>query len=111
MRFRLSFSIPLAVIVLAALPAVATASWDQHAVFQDDHNLLERSDAARERTLDELKALGVDVVKAQLSWSAVAPRGRKRPAGFVASDPARYPGLPRYDALVRDVQARGMSVM
>jgi hypothetical protein len=111
MRFRLSFSIPLAMLVLAILPAVAAASWDQHAVFQDDHNLLERGDAPRERTLDELKGLGVDVVKAQLSWSEVAPRGRKRPAGFVASDPARYPGWARYDALVRDVQARGMSVM
>ena len=111
MRFRLSFSIPLAMLVLAALPAIAAASWNQHAVFQDDHNLLERGDAARERTLDELRALGVDVVKAQLTWADVAPRGRHRPAGFVAADPATYPGWARYDALVRDAQARGMSVM
>src|SRR5918995_317489 len=111
MRFRLSFSILLAVLALTALPTVAAASWSQHAVFQDDHNLLERGDAARERTLDELRALGVDVVKAQLSWSEVAPTGRRRPADFVPADPAQYPGWARYDALVRDVQARGMSVM
>jgi hypothetical protein len=111
MHFRLSFSIPLALLALAALPAYAAASWSQHAVFQDDHNLLERGDAARERTLDELRGLGVDVIKAQLSWSEVAPRGRRRPTGFVAADPAQYPGWGRYDALVRDVEARGMSVM
>lgn len=111
MHFRLSFSIALAMLAVAALPASAVASWSQHAVFQDDHNLLERDDAARERTLDELRGLGVDVIKAQLSWSEVAPRGRKRPTGFVAADPAQYPGWARYDALVRDVQARGMSVM
>jgi len=111
MRFRLSFSIPLALLVLAASPAIAAASWSQTALFQDDHNLLERGDVAREQTLDELRALGVDVVKAQLGWAEVAPRGRKQPAGFVESDPATYPGWARYDALVRDVQARGMSVM
>jgi hypothetical protein len=111
MRLRLSFSIPLALLALAALPAVATAGWTQHAIFQDDHNLLERGDAARQRTLDELRTLGVDVVKAQLTWSEVAPRGRTRPTGFVAVDPAHYPGWGRYDALVRDAQARGMSVM
>ena len=111
MRLRLSFSIPLALLALAALPAVATASWTQHAIFQDDHNLLERGDAARQRTLDELRTLGVDVIKAQLTWSEVAPGGRTRPTGFVASDPAHYPGWGRYDALVRDAQARGMSVM
>jgi hypothetical protein len=111
MRVRLSFSIPLAMLALAVTPAVAAASWNQHALFQDDHNLLERGDATRERTLDELRGLGVDVVKAQLGWAEVAPRGRKQPAGFVASDPATYPGWARYDALVRDAQARGMSVM
>jgi hypothetical protein len=111
MRFRLSFSIPLAVLALAVVPGSAAASWNQHALFQDDHNLLERGDAARERTLDELKSLGVDMIKAQLSWAAVAPRGRHRPSGFVAADPAQYPGWARFDALVRDAQARGMSVM
>jgi hypothetical protein len=111
MRFRMSFSIPLAVIAMVALAEAASASWSQHAVFQDDHNLLERGDVVRERTLDELRGLGVDVIKAQLGWSAVAPRGRRRPAGFIASDPGQYPGWDRYDALVRDVQARGMRVM
>ena len=111
MRFRPSYSISLAFITLAALPAVATASWSQYAVFQDDHKLLERGDAVRERTLDELSGLGVDVIKAQLSWSEVAPRGPRRSAGFIATDPTQYPGWARYDALVRDVQARGMRVM
>jgi hypothetical protein len=111
MRFRLSYSIPLALIALALLPGVAAAGWNQHAVFQDDHNLLERGDAVRERTLDELRGLGVDVVKAQVSWSQVAPRGRRRPTGFIATNPAHYPGWGPYDALVRDAQARGMRVM
>jgi hypothetical protein len=111
MRLRLSYSIPLALILISVLPGVAAASWNQHAVFQDDHDLLERGDGVREQTLDELRGLGVDVIKAQLAWSAVAPSGRRQPAGFVAADPGHYPGWGRYDALVRDVQARGMRVM
>jgi hypothetical protein len=111
MRFRLIYSIPLALIALAVLPGVAAASWNQQAIFQDDHNLLERGDAVRERTLDELRGLGVDVIKAQLSWAEAAPRGRRRPTGFIASNPSHYPGWGRYDALVRDAQARGMRVM
>jgi hypothetical protein len=98
-------------LVLAAAPAGAAASWNQYAIFQDDHRLLERGDGVRERTLDELDRLGVDVIKAQVSWFSVAPRGRRRPAGFDGSDPTQYPGWARYDALVRGAQARGMRMM
>jgi hypothetical protein len=111
MRSRATLIILLAAAALGLLPATAAASWRQYALFQDDHQLLERGAAVRERTLDELRTLGVDVVKAQLSWSVAAPSGRRRPAGFDASDPSHYPGWGSYDDLVRDAQARGLRVM
>jgi hypothetical protein len=108
---RLSFAVLLGAVLLGMLPAAASASWRQHAVFEDNAMLLERGDAVREQTLDELSALGVDVVKAQLTMAAAAPGGRRRPRGFDGSDPSEYPGWGRFDALVRDVEARGMQVM
>ena len=46
---------------------------------------------ARDTTLSELQGLGVDVIKIQLNWDEVAPRTRRKPAGFDGSDPADYP--------------------
>lgn len=102
---------PLAIAGLCMLPAAAGASSGQVAIFQDDHTLLQTGDASRENLLNELDALGVDVVKAQLLWADVAPRGKRKPAGFDGSEPGQYPGWGRYDALVRDAQARGLRVM
>jgi len=93
------------------LPAAAGASRGQYALFQDDHLLLERGDAQRQATLDEVRGLGVDMIKVQLNWSSVAPGARRKPSGFDASDPSQYPGWAPYDAVLADVQARGFKVM
>ena len=111
MRSRLRLTILLALAVTAALPTAASASSRQYAIFQDDDQLLQRGDAVRDRTLDELDALGVDVIKAQLFWSRVAPGGRRKPAGFDGADPSQYPGWGPYDRLVQSAQARGLRVM
>ena len=94
-------------------PGPARAAVDQQTIMEDAAQLLERGPQARERALDELKALGVDVVKVRLIWRRVAPdpTSEAKPS-FDATDPAAYPpdAWARYDAVVRGVTARGMQV-
>src|SRR5687768_16377007 len=111
MRSRTLLTLLLILAGFSLLPAGADASSNQWDVFQHDSALLQAGDASRERLLDELDALGVDVIKAQLLWADAAPRGKRKPEGFDGSDPSQYPGWGRYDALVRDAQARGLRVM
>jgi hypothetical protein len=68
-------------------------------------------DGVREATLDELRGLGVDMIKVQLEWRAVAPDGPRRPEGFDGSDPGAYRGWQSYDEFVADARARGFEVM
>lgn len=98
-------------LALALLPAAAGAAVRQIAIFQDDNLLLESGDGQRAATLEEVRAMGVDMIKAQLSWADVAPGERRRPSGFDATDPSEYPGWGRFDVLLADAQARGFQVM
>src|SRR3954471_10703518 len=100
----------LSLAVLAAVPAVASASSKQVALFQDDRQLLQQGPAVRDQTLDELRSLGVDAIKFELDWNAAAPGSRTRPSGFDGRDPAAYDWAP-YDGLVSAAQARGFRVM
>jgi hypothetical protein len=105
-------TITIATLIAAAVAApTADASSRQVTIFQDDATLLQAGDAGRESLLNEVDALGVDVIKAQLLWADVAPRGKRKPRGFDASDPSEYPRWGAYDALVRDAEARGLRVM
>jgi hypothetical protein len=97
-------------LALALLPAAAGASVRQYALFQDDGLLVENGDAARTNTLDEVRSLGADMIKAQLNWSVVAPGGKRKPSGFDGADPSGYDWA-RFDALVADARARGFKVM
>ena len=103
----------LTLLVLTAAPAHASKT--QESIFQDDATLLGDDIDKRERTLDELQALGVDTVRALLLWNRIAPDAMSstRPADFDASDPSSYPAgnWGRVDALVRGAQARGMQVL
>src|SRR3954447_1431292 len=82
-------------------------------MLQDDKVLVSGSQSQRDARLDELKSLGVDIVKVRVSWRSVAPSGdsRTKPS-FNATDPAAYPasGWAPYDAVVRGANARGMGV-
>ena len=104
------------VAVLAALawPGAAAASTTQESTFQDDHLLVDGNAAVQARTLDTLKALGVDRVRVGLQWRLVAPApdAASKPDGFDASNPAAYPAgaWDRYDRLVRLAGARGLRV-
>jgi hypothetical protein len=97
-------------LALALLPAAAGASTRQFALFQDETLLVENG-ATRGPTLDEVRNLGVDMIKVQLNWATVAPGGRRKPRGFDGTDPSQYPGWARYDAVVSEAKARGFKVM
>src|SRR5436305_5418425 len=83
-------------------------------MFQDDDHLLYASDARVSRTLDQLKALGVNQIRATVLWKALAPAptATSPPAGFQAADPAAYPASSwaPYDRLVQQAGSRGIAV-
>ncbi len=58
-------------------------------------------------TLDEFASFGTDVVKVNLYWDAVAPKGRRKPAGFDGANPASY-AWGDYVSIAQAIRARGM---
>ena len=108
MRFK---TITLTLLLLALIPGAAAAGTGQLALFQDDDGLVNGGAGRRAATVSELQALGVDAVKIQLNWAEVAPRTKKKPAGFDGSDPADYPGWTKFDDAVRAAQNGGFRVM
>jgi hypothetical protein len=108
----IALALALAVLALAAA-APASASPTQPTILQDDPQLLYGGDARRDKRLDELKSLGVDIVKVRASWRVLAPGGKKKPKGFDGSNPASYKSSAwaPFDALVRGATARGLRVM
>ncbi len=103
--------------ILAAgllLGTSAQASTTQESIIQDDTDLLERGGEIRDRSLDEMVALGVDVVKVNVIWERVAPAetSRQMPSGFDGADPADYgDGWNAWDDVVRAAHARGLPVL
>ncbi len=89
--------------LFALLAPAAHASGSQRLIFQDNAAMLGSPDA----TAQELRGLGVDIVKIQVLWSDVAPGGLHKPAGFDAADPASY-HWDTYPGAVRAVLDAGM---
>ena len=108
--------LPLALIALCLLPASpAGASSTQDSVFEDNFELLQNGAEARDRALNDMDALGADVIRSLVLWNQVAPgsKSKRRPKGFDGRDPKAYdPALwDRYDDLVRGAAARGIAVL
>src|SRR6476661_3941004 len=112
MRKRL-LTLVLGLIAVFAVAGTAVAKTTQPTMLQDDKVLVGGSQEQRDARLDELKSLGVDIVKVRVNWRAIAPSGESptKPS-FNATDPAAYPesGWAPYDAIVRGAAARGMGV-
>ena len=110
---RRALTSALACVALAVTCAPALASRGQLSMFQDDLAVRGSGDDVRNRTLDELDALGVDVVKVLANWRMMAPGGESKPDGFDGADPADYSAdaWAPYDAIVREAKARGMRVL
>ena len=94
----------LILVVLAAVAAPAAQASDRQLLIVQDHGgMLGQPEA----TASEFAALGADVVKMQLFWDDVAPAGRRKPAGFDASDPSSY-HWNTYPGAVNAIVAAGM---
>ena len=80
---------------------------------EDTQELLQGGPARRAAALDELAALGVDIVKVRVQWRSLAPNSASetRPA-FDASDPAAYPpqAFAALDDVVTGATQRGLKV-
>ena len=104
-----------AVLAALAVPAAPAAAADgQRSVIQDDPLLLHQGADVRNRTLDDIKALGADTIRLMVLWRSVAPRpGSKRRPRFDATDPGAYkPGAwDPYDDVMRGAAARGLEIL
>jgi hypothetical protein len=91
MRLVTRLSLPFLVAAASAgawlmqAPARAVAQTNQIEMFQDDAAVLGNPSA----TLQQLRDLGVNVLRVTIPWNLIAPD--KRPAGFNPTDPAAYP--------------------
>jgi hypothetical protein len=89
---------------LVHAPSRAAASTGQIQMFQDDSRLL----AEPGPTLQQLRDLGVGVIRVSLHWDSIAPA--LRASGFNAADPAAYPGWAVYDEILQDARDDGIVV-
>ena len=98
----------------AALPtAPALAAPDQQSLIEDETLMLESGPAAQAHALDEAKALGADVIRANVIWSryrALARRPRRSPRASTARTrpPTRPASFAMLDSFVAGAQARGL---
>jgi hypothetical protein len=110
---------PIRVLLLAALAPIAAllpatparASSTQASILQDDpHLIYNTSSATREKRLNELQSLGVDIVKVRVNWRVLAPS--RRPSGYNGADPTAYGNRwTPYDELVAGAEARGLGIL
>jgi hypothetical protein len=96
-----------------ALPAGGWAASDQQSILQDDVQLLYGTPQHQFQTMEQLKSIGVGVVKVSMIWSLVAPKpNAAHKPNFDASDPSAYPSgaWTRYDYLVGEANYLGLRV-
>ncbi len=105
----------LAVVVACAALAPAApahASTDQLSLIEDETLMLDSGPAVQSSALDEAKALGADVIRANVIWSkyAPSPTSTKKPKRFDGKNPNAYPAgvFSQLDSFVAGAQARGM---
>jgi hypothetical protein len=112
-RRRARRLLAVAALACVAVPcAPALAAPDQQSLIEDETLMLDQSTQAA--GLDEAKALGADVLRANVIWSryAPSPTSTKRPKGFDGKDPDAYgAAFAALDSFVSGAQARGMQVL
>jgi hypothetical protein len=97
------------VLVAALLPsAAASAKSTQATMLQDDGELLYGSSELRAKRLDELKSLGVDIVKVRVRWRDLAPN---KPSNGADPDSYDSAAWAPYDSIVAGASDRGLGVL
>jgi hypothetical protein len=115
-RRRARRLLAVAAVGCAALPtAPALAARDQLSLIEDEKLMLESGPAIQAQALDEAKALGADVIRANVIWARFAPSAgsKRKPKGFDGKNSEAYPAgaFGMLDSLVAGAQARGMEVL
>ncbi|HKG36937.1 MAG TPA: hypothetical protein VKA89_10925 [Solirubrobacterales bacterium] len=100
--------------LVAASPAAGSRT--QETIFDATNDLLLAPTAeARDATLDDLRALGVDTVRVVVPWRGLVPGSNspRRPESFDPTDPAAYHGgvIQALDHVVRGTEERGMKLL
>lgn len=112
-RARRVFAVAAACAALPTAPAFAAP--EQLSLIEDEKLMLESGPAVQAAALDEAKALGADVIRANVIWARFAPAAgsKRKPRGFDGKNPAAYPAgvFDALDAFVAGTQARGMQVL
>src|SRR3954451_10186642 len=106
MTRRLPAVLLLCLAALAALPTYASAKKTQLSVIQDDARVIASGADVRNATLDEMRALGADVVKISIPWRELANGGK--PGN--PEDPNAYPAAKwaPYDGAIQEAAACGL---
>lgn len=104
----------LLTITALAVPSAASASSSQLSLIQDDRELLGLTGEDPAAAMTEIRNLGVDILRTNVIYGKVyrTPRDRRKPSGFVTSDPSS----PQYnwaetDRLVDLARSNGLQVM
>lgn len=111
---RLIACLALLTITALAGPSAASASSSQLSLIQDDRELLGQTGEDLGAAMTEIRNLGVDILRTNVIYNKVyrRPRDRKKPAGFVTSDP----NSPQYiwdetDRLVSLARSNGLQIL
>ena len=110
---RLAAALICLALACLSLPAAAGASPRQLSILQDDAVLLGLTHHDPDGAMAETKALGVDMVRAFVSWRRVSPRPEERsvPEGFNVGDPQSGGYDWRiYDGFVERARRHGLRV-
>jgi hypothetical protein len=100
-------------LIAVAGPGRAAASTTQESMLQDDNELVYAAPSRVSETLSQLASLGVERIRVSVIWALVAPDPlSSTEPSFDPTNPADYPtgAWDRYDTLVTDAQALGISV-
>ncbi len=108
----IALCLALSALCSVSLPALASASTAQIAIFQDGQELT--SPQAAQTTLLRLRELGATTVREFVAWAKITrkPLSSRVPSNFNAADPNAYPDAnwAALDEVVRDAQQYGMTL-
>ncbi len=111
---RLLASVLLTLVFALLAPTAASASSSQLSLLQDDAEFLGNRGEDLDSASAELRNLGVDILRTNVNYNKIyrTPKDRKKPAGFVTSDPnSSHYDWSATDRLVALARANGLRTL